>query len=131
MVVALSPAVLLVLGLAVFFFRPLTAAIVLGAAIAASRHSGLLGSPNLAVRVALIAAALLVGLNPAGSGTGGLTLALWYDSWLPDTWGPIATALVTIVLLWIATWAFYHHVERLILIRVSMIGESKQAPAGE
>jgi peptidoglycan/LPS O-acetylase OafA/YrhL len=192
------PAVLLVLGLAIIFFRPLTAAVLLGAAIAAFRRSGLLGSPNLVIRIILIAAAIFVGLNPAGSGTGGLALAQWYDPWLPETWGRFATALsgpallyaalparavqgslaqglatvgrqsyglfllhwpillvgscgvfllletylgfgfsvlvtalVTIMLIWITTWAFYRHVERPILIRISMIGRGKQGSAGE
>jgi peptidoglycan/LPS O-acetylase OafA/YrhL len=97
-----GPAVLLALGIAIFFFRPLTAAVVLGAAIAAFIRSGSLGTPCVAVRVVLIAVALFVGLNPCGSGTGGLVLAQWYDPWMPETWGRLATALAGPILLYAA-----------------------------
>jgi hypothetical protein len=68
---------LVVVALPVFVLQPLTAAVVLGAAVAVLRQAGTLPAPGVMQRCVLAVAALYIGLNPSSSYTGGMTLEPW------------------------------------------------------
>jgi len=91
--------VLLVVAALVFIVRPLAAAVVLGAVIAAARQAGLLALPGLGLRILIAGLALFAGLNPEGAGSGGLALQAWYAPWLAQGWGLPLTACAGAVLL--------------------------------
>ena len=96
---ARCPVLLLAVALPALAFLPLIGAVVLGAAIAVLRQAGRFGAPGPVLRCVFAVVALYVGLNPAGSHTGGMALEVWYAFWLPSAWAPWATALAGPVLL--------------------------------
>lgn len=86
-------------GIVLLALRPLTGAVVLGAWVGLWQQSRPAVRIPGGIRFSVLTLALLVGLNPIGSGTGGLTLLVWYTPWLPSALAPTATALAGVLIL--------------------------------
>ena len=91
--------VFLTAGILMLFIRPLMAAVILGALIGLFVRSRPTLHIPIGMRLSLLLIALIVGLNPIGSGTGGLTLLEWYSPWLPKAAAWPATALAGVMIL--------------------------------
>lgn len=87
-----------IIGITLLIALPLAGAVILGAALGLVRH-GQWVPPPMWMRWPLLVTALFLGLNPGGSGTGGMTLRTWYSSWLPDSWGLPVTAMAGVLIL--------------------------------
>ena len=92
--------VFLVAGIGSLFIRPLVAAVILGALIGLLARSRPTLRIPIGIRLSVLLIALVVGLNPKGSGTGGSALQAWYAPWLPDAvaWPAMAVAGVMVLL---------------------------------
>jgi len=89
----------LAVGVLALFVRPLMAAVILGALVGLVVRSRPAMRIPVGIRLSVLFIALVVGLNPKGSGTGGLALQEWYAPWLPDAaaWPAMAVAGVLVL----------------------------------
>ncbi|MBT4905755.1 MAG: acyltransferase [Rhodospirillaceae bacterium] len=89
----------LIAGIALLALRPLTGAVILGAGVGLWQQSRPAVRIPVGIRLSVLILALLIGLNPIGSGTGGLTLLVWYAPWLPAAFALPATAVAGVLIL--------------------------------